>query len=101
MGRAERCDTLLQAGNVHASLRRYQSDQVPRVCLIHSQDSKRPEPLALTLRYCKWRGKANGLAETLAQLGDPALFMLVAGMLARKRFRQTLDSSGRGGYLND
>ena len=35
--------------------------------------------------------KGNGLAEILTELGAIALFMFVAGILALKRYRQTLD----------
>jgi ABC-2 type transport system permease protein len=35
--------------------------------------------------------KGNGLAEILAELGAIALFMFIAGILALKRYRQTLD----------
>jgi ABC-2 type transport system permease protein len=35
--------------------------------------------------------KGSGLAEILAELGAIALFMLIAGILALKRYRQTLD----------
>ncbi len=35
--------------------------------------------------------KGSGLAEILAELGAIALFMLVAGIVALKRYRQTLD----------
>jgi len=35
--------------------------------------------------------KGSGLAEIVAELGAIALFMLIAGILALKRYRQTLD----------
>jgi ABC-2 type transport system permease protein len=35
--------------------------------------------------------KGNGMAEILAELGAIALFMFIAGILALKRYRQTLD----------